>query len=150
MFFPFTLLTSHLVLFVFFSLSLIASHSGFDISTFLLCLLACPLNLLAPFLTDAVAFGMSYAFANLVVAVRPWGFSLLIFLYTLGLTALALGVLILTWDSETRLAAASITQDIKRMGLKTFSYPAESKTLGFGKVIEQAARIFSGNPVSFV
>ena len=96
MFFPFTLLTSHLVLFVFFSLSLIASHSGFDISTFLLCLLACPLNLLAPFLTDAVAFGMSYAFANLVVAVRPWGFSLLIFLYTLGLTALALGVLILT------------------------------------------------------
>ena len=36
------------------------------------------------------------------------------------------------------------------MGLKTFSYPAESKTLGFGKVIEQAARIFSGNSVSFV
>lgn len=88
------------LLLVFFFLFFFNHFFGFSISTFVL-------HLLAPFLTDSVAVGISFAFHKL-----SWRSATedTTFLSVLGFTALALGVLILTQDRNTQLATTTVTQ----------------------------------------
>lgn len=97
MFFLFILLTLLLGFFLFFFFN---HFSGFSISSFIL-------HLLAPFITDSVAVGIPYAFAHLVGYQPRRGQPS--YLCAFGFTALALGVLILTYNSDTQLATTAVT-----------------------------------------